>query len=83
MNDWFTSLGFTSREKDVAELLLQGRTQPWIAEALGISENTVGTHVRHIYQKTDVHDRQQFLDQAIFHISPESRDLPESITRPA
>lgn len=83
MNDWFTSLGFTSREKDVAELLLQGRTQPWIAEALGISENTVGTHVRHIYQKTDVHDRQQFLDQAILHISPESRDLPESIARPA
>lgn len=82
MNDWFASLGLTSREKDVADLLLQGRTQPWIAEALGISENTVGTHVRHIYQKASVHDRQQFLDQAILHTSPESRDPSESLMGP-
>jgi DNA-binding CsgD family transcriptional regulator len=29
---------------------------------LGISENTVGTHMRHIYQKMGVHNRQDFID---------------------
>ena len=80
LSTWFDSLGFTAREKDVAPLLLQGRTQPWIAEALGISENTVGTHVRHIYQKAGVHDRQQFLDLAILSISPEARDRQNGLT---
>ena len=55
-------LGLTARERDVAELLVCGRTQPWIAEALGISANTVGTHMRHLYQKADVHNRQEFID---------------------
>ena len=80
MGSWFDSIGLTAREKDVADLLLQGRTQPWIAEALGISENTVGTHVRHIYQKADVHDRQQFLDLAISSLSPETRDMNAPLT---
>ena len=56
------SLGLTPRELEVAELLALGRTQPWIAETLGISGNTVGTHTRHIYQKAGVHDRQEFID---------------------
>ena len=55
-------LGLTARERDVAEPLACGRTQPWIAEALGISSNTVGTHMRHIYQKAEVHNRQEFID---------------------
>ena len=33
--------------------------QPWIAESLCISENTVGSHVRHIYQKLDIHSREE------------------------
>lgn len=59
---WFDVLDFTAREREVARLLVYGRTQPWIAESLGISDNTVGTHVRHIYQKAEVHNRQQFID---------------------
>lgn len=59
---WFAEFNLTSREKEIATLLAYGRTQPWIAENLTISENTVGTHVRHIYQKMDVHDRQEFID---------------------
>lgn len=54
--------GLTAREKDIALLLARGRTQPWIAEFLTISENTVSTHVRHIYQKADVHNRQELID---------------------
>ncbi len=62
-------LGFTSRECEVALLLLKGRTQPWISGCLGISENTVGTHVRHIYQKAEAHNRQEFFDIVLSKMS--------------
>lgn len=54
--------GFTQREQEIIGLLVVGRTQPWIAESLGISENTVNTHVRRIYQKMGVHSRQELID---------------------
>ena len=66
INDWldirFAELGLTARESEVARELTHGRTQKWIADYLCISENTVGTHLRRIYQKAGVHTRQQFLD---------------------
>lgn len=66
VNDWldirFAELGLTARESEVARELTHGRTQKWIADYLCISENTVGTHLRRIYQKAGVHTRQQFLD---------------------
>ena len=66
VNDWldarFAELGLTARESDVARQLTHGRTQKWIADYLCISQNTVGTHLRRIYQKAGVHTRQQFLD---------------------
>ena len=71
---WFYSIGLTAREREIGLLLAYGRTQPWIAERLSISENTVGTHVRHIYQKADVHDRQQFIDSVL---SPDQTASPE------
>ncbi|MDE8701534.1 LuxR C-terminal-related transcriptional regulator [Adlercreutzia equolifaciens] len=80
---WWEEKGLTPREREIALLLVGGRTQPWIAESLCISENTVGTHVRHIYQKLEVHDRQQFLDLASEEVkapSPESRDVVISVT---
>ena len=77
LNEWFEGIGLTAREREIAALLAYGRTQPWIAERLNISENTVGTHVRHIYQKAGVHDRQQFIDHVFApdqSASPETRD---------
>ncbi|MDR1185556.1 MAG: helix-turn-helix transcriptional regulator [Coriobacteriales bacterium] len=50
------------RESDVLPLLLQGRTISRIQEALFISAGTVSTHIRHIYQKTGVNNRQELLD---------------------
>lgn len=52
----------SDRELDILRLLVEGRTVPYIAELLCISGNTVKTHVRHIYTKLDVHDRQELLD---------------------
>lgn len=54
--------GLTEREGGVFSLLAKGRTQPWVAENLGISESTVNSHVRHIYGKAGVNSRQELLD---------------------
>lgn len=47
----------TSREAEVLELLAGGRTRPYIAESLGISENTVRVYTAKIYSKLEIHDR--------------------------
>lgn len=78
---WAHRWGLTQRETDVLECLAAGRTQPWIAENLGISESTVGTHVRHIYQKADVHGRQELLDCLVSAPSCDSHDTLGTIDR--
>lgn len=52
----------TEREADVLALLISGRSVPYISGQLTVSQNTVKTHVRHIYAKMDVHNRQELLD---------------------
>lgn len=52
----------TARETEVLALLLAGRSVPYIAERLHLSDNTVKTHVRHLYTKLDVHNRQELLN---------------------
>lgn len=56
----------TKREIEVMKLLCKGRSKSYIAEALVISENTVRTHARHIYQKLDVHSKQDIMDMIGF-----------------
>ena len=52
----------TPREADVLPLIIRGRTIARIQEELHISQGTVGTHMRHIYQKAGVRNRQGLLD---------------------
>lgn len=52
------------RESEVLPLLLEGRTISRIQETLFISAGTVSTHIRHIYQKTGVNNRQELIDLA-------------------
>lgn len=54
--------GLTSRERDIFALFAEGRSAPYIAEMLVLSENTVKTHLRHIYTKCGLHNRQELLD---------------------
>ena len=49
--------GLSPREREVYELLIQGRTNGDIAKTLFISESTAKVHVRHIYEKLGVHTR--------------------------
>ncbi len=49
--------GLSQRELDVLKLLATGNTDQEIASALGIAVRTVGTHLQHVYEKLDVHNR--------------------------
>lgn len=51
--------GLTARECEVASLLLKGRNNPFIREALNISDNTLKSHLRNIYRKLMVTNRQE------------------------
>lgn len=57
--------GLTEREKEVFLLLARGRNRDYIQEALFISKNTVKVHVKHIYQKMDVHSHQELIDLVV------------------
>jgi DNA-binding CsgD family transcriptional regulator len=49
--------GLTEAEQRIAALVAQGRTNKEVAAAVFVTENTVQTHVRHIFQKLGVRSR--------------------------
>jgi DNA-binding CsgD family transcriptional regulator/tetratricopeptide (TPR) repeat protein len=49
--------GLTETERRVATLVTQGRTNREVATAMFVTENTVQTHIRHIFQKLGVRSR--------------------------
>ncbi|WP_180326710.1 helix-turn-helix transcriptional regulator [Raoultibacter phocaeensis] len=55
----------TRREEEVLRLLLDGKSFAAIAGELFISDNTVKTHVRHIYRKMGV-NRKQGLSEKVY-----------------
>jgi len=48
---------FSEREKEVTELLMQGKSNKQIAMALGISASTVEYHLKNVYKKLQVNSR--------------------------
>ena len=54
--------GLTPREAEILVHLGQGRTTRAISEKLVVSENTVKYHIKSIYQKLDVHSRDEVID---------------------
>jgi ATP/maltotriose-dependent transcriptional regulator MalT len=57
-------LAFSKRELEVLRLLADGRANQDIALALIIGVNTVKMHLRHLYDKLDVHNRVQAIQRA-------------------
>jgi DNA-binding CsgD family transcriptional regulator len=51
------SKNLSKREKEVVELLLQGKSNKQIALALGITESTVEFHLKNVYSKLEVSSR--------------------------
>jgi DNA-binding CsgD family transcriptional regulator len=50
------------REEDVMRLMVKGRSIARIQDELYMSRGTVNTHLHHIYQKLDIHTKQELLD---------------------
>lgn len=55
----------TNRQLKVLRLLVDGKTSAQIGKDLGVTENTVNTHVKRIYEKLQVHSRAAAIRKAI------------------
>jgi DNA-binding CsgD family transcriptional regulator len=58
------SLGLTARECEILGLLASGGSNKEMARALGISPNTVKTHVARVYAKLEVQKRIEAVEKA-------------------
>jgi DNA-binding CsgD family transcriptional regulator len=58
------SLGISERELEVLQLLAAGQSNKEIANQLGVSPNTVKTHVAKLYGKLDVARRTEAIRKA-------------------
>jgi DNA-binding CsgD family transcriptional regulator len=58
------ALGLTARECEILELLASGKSMKELARDLGVSPNTVKTHVARVYQKLDVQRRVNAIEKA-------------------
>jgi len=58
------SLSLTPRELDVLEALVSGSSNKALARVLGVSPNTVKTHLARLFGKLDVNNRVQAIEEA-------------------
>ena len=56
------TFGLTAREEEILALMCRGRNVPAIADTLLLSTHTVRGYVKNLYQKCDVHSRQELLN---------------------
>lgn len=57
-----TACGLTERETEIFAMLARGRNGQYIREYYVVSRNTVKSHIKHIYQKLEVHSQQELID---------------------
>jgi len=58
------ALGLSPRECEILALLASGRSNKQLARTLGISPNTVKTHLARLYQKLEAQNRVQAIGKA-------------------
>ncbi len=58
---FFQEKHLSEREEQVARLLIQGKTNKEIADALFVSINTIKSHIKSIYKKLEVSNRVQLI----------------------
>jgi DNA-binding CsgD family transcriptional regulator len=75
--------GLTLTERRVADLIAHGRTNREIAAAMFVTQNTVQTHLQHIFRKLGVRSRTELAARLLAHpqASQLSRDRPQDQVR--
>jgi DNA-binding CsgD family transcriptional regulator len=73
--------GLTPTECRVADLIAQGRSNREVARVMFVTENTVQTHVRHIFQKLGVRSRTEMAARLLAASSP-GRSAPRAAALP-
>lgn len=58
-------VAFSPRERELLGLMAEGLTAKEIADRLGVSIHTTGTHTRHLFSKLGVHNRSAAVARAI------------------
>lgn len=67
----------TSREREILQLVIEGKTNKAIASEIYISEKTVEFHLDHIYTKIGARSRLMASVWALQHgIESETREVP-------
>ena len=58
------NITLTAKEVEVLEILLSGKNRKEIAEELNLSDNTIKTHIAHIYKKFGVSSKEELMSYA-------------------
>jgi DNA-binding CsgD family transcriptional regulator len=56
----------TDRERDVLSWSARGKTMSEVSEILGVSEDTIETHIRHVLSKLDAANKTHAVAKAIY-----------------
>ena len=63
--DALSLLELSAQQREVALGLARGSSNRELAEALGLSVNTIAYHVKQLFQRLDTHDRQQMVAKVL------------------
>jgi DNA-binding NarL/FixJ family response regulator len=63
--DALNGLELSPQQREVAVGLAKGSTNRELADAMGVSINTVAYHVKQLFQRLDTHDRQQMIAKVL------------------
>ena len=63
--DALNGFDLSPQQREIAVGLAKGSSNREIAQAMGISGNTVAYHVKQLFERLDTHDRQQLIDKVL------------------
>ena len=66
-------LGLTPQQREIAAGLARGASNQELAEALGVSGNTVAYHIKQLFSRLDTHDRQAMVGRVLARGDPPLR----------